>query len=70
MIWYDEKTTIKLLDILEDNPEWYTVDDLGFYKSTNKGPKELDNFFQFLNEQNRFNALFMSKFKKEINNRG
>ena len=70
MIWYDEKTEIKLLNILEEHPEWYTVDDLGFYSSTNKGPKELDNFFKFLNEQNRFNGLLMSNFKKEIDDRG
>lgn len=65
MIWYDEKTEIKLKDILKKHPEWYTVDDLGFYYATDKGPKELKNFFQFLNEQNRFNAILLTKFKEE-----
>lgn len=64
-IWYDEKTTIKILDILDKHPEWYTVDDLGFYRITEKAPEELNNFFKFLNEQNRFNGLLFSKFKEE-----
>ena len=64
-IWYDEKTTIKILDILDKHPEWYTVDDLGFYHITKDAPEELNNFFKFLNEQNRFNGLLLSKFEEE-----
>lgn len=70
MIWYDEKTTAQILEILERNPEWYVYDEMGFISKTDETPKELEKFFQFLNEQNSFNSLIMSKFKKEIDNRG
>ena len=69
MIWYDEITTAKILEILENHPEWYTIDEQGLYSGTGEVPEELENFFEFLNEQHKFEDILSSVFGKKYDDK-